>query len=71
MMRLFEIRLIIASIAALIFYSASWPLPIHGQSILAETPSHMESTHLLVVEAEDLGMAHSVDKASFSALEKG
>ena len=26
---------------------------------------------LLVIQAEDLGMAHSIDKASFEALEKG
>ena len=26
---------------------------------------------LLVIEAEDLGMAHSIDKASFEAMEKG
>jgi len=28
-------------------------------------------TRLLVIQAEDLGMAHSIDEASFEALEKG
>jgi chitin disaccharide deacetylase len=30
-----------------------------------------EHSRLLVIQAEDLGMAHSIDKASFEALEKG
>ncbi len=38
---------------------------------VAEKLGHAADARLLVIEAEDLGMAHSVDKASFEALKKG
>jgi hypothetical protein len=34
-------------------------------------PSEMATSKRLVIEAEDLGMAHAIDRASFEALEKG
>jgi predicted glycoside hydrolase/deacetylase ChbG (UPF0249 family) len=34
-------------------------------------PDPPKATRLLLIEGEDLGMAHSIDKASFEALEKG
>ena len=38
---------------------------------VAEKLGYAPDARLLLIEAEDLGMAHSVDKASFEALEKG
>jgi len=38
---------------------------------LAEKLGYTADARLLVIQAEDLGMAHSIDKASFEALEKG
>ena len=38
---------------------------------VAEKLGYAADARLLVIEAEDLGMAHSIDKASFEALEKG
>jgi hypothetical protein len=38
---------------------------------VAEKLGYAADARLLVVQAEDLGMAHSIDKASFEALEKG
>jgi predicted glycoside hydrolase/deacetylase ChbG (UPF0249 family) len=38
---------------------------------VAENVGYPADTRLLVIEAEDLGMAHSIDKASFEGLEKG
>ena len=37
----------------------------------AETLGYGADARLLVIQAEDLGMAHSIDKAGFEALEKG
>ena len=39
--------------------------------IVAEKLGYAADARLLVIQAEDLGMAHSIDKASFEALEKG
>jgi len=39
--------------------------------IVAEKLGYATDARLLVIQAEDLGMAHSIDKASFEALEKG
>jgi len=44
--------------------------PNHSDGI-DERIVRSESARLLVIEAEDLGMAHSIDAASFEALEKG
>lgn len=38
---------------------------------VAERLGYSANSRLLVIQAEDLGMAHSIDKASFEALEKG
>ena len=38
---------------------------------ITERLGYAADARLLVIEAEDLGMAHSIDKASFEALEKG
>ena len=38
---------------------------------VAEKLGYAPDARLLVIEAEDLGMAHSIDKASLEALEKG
>jgi hypothetical protein len=38
---------------------------------IPETLGYAKDARLLVIEAEDLGMAHSIDKASFKALEEG
>jgi chitin disaccharide deacetylase len=38
---------------------------------VAEELSYSKNTRLLLIQAEDLGMAHSIDKATFEALEKG
>jgi hypothetical protein len=45
-------------------------LPTH-QKTAAEMLGYAADSRLLVIQAEDLGMAHSIDKASFEALEKG
>jgi hypothetical protein len=37
----------------------------------ASKPGYPKDARVLVIQAEDLGMAHSIDKASFEALEKG
>jgi predicted glycoside hydrolase/deacetylase ChbG (UPF0249 family) len=38
---------------------------------VVENLGYATGARLLVIQAEDLGMAHSIDKASFEALEKG
>ncbi len=42
-----------------------------AQMLLMSGPGDSGGTRLLIIEAEDLGMAHSVDKATFEALDKG
>jgi hypothetical protein len=42
-----------------------------GSKTVPEKLSYPANARLLMIEAEDLGMAHSIDKASFEALEKG
>jgi predicted glycoside hydrolase/deacetylase ChbG (UPF0249 family) len=46
----------------------AWPV---GPRTVAEKLGYSADARLLVIQAEDLGMAHSIDKASFEALEKG
>ncbi len=41
------------------------------RNAVEEKLGYPRDARLLVIQAEDLGMAHSVDKASFEALEKG
>jgi hypothetical protein len=50
--------------------SAQTAPPAKPQTV-AEKLGFAPDARLLVIDAEDLGMAHSVDKASFEALEKG
>lgn len=38
---------------------------------VAEKLGYSKESRLLIIQAEDLGMAHSIDKASFEALENG
>ena len=38
---------------------------------VAEALGYPKDTRLLIIHAQDLGMAHSIDKATFEALEKG
>jgi len=38
---------------------------------IAETLGYPKDSRLLVIEAEDLGLAHSIDRATFEALDKG
>jgi predicted glycoside hydrolase/deacetylase ChbG (UPF0249 family) len=45
--------------------------PAAPQKTAGGTSSIAKDARLLVIQAEDLGMAHSIDKASFEALEKG
>jgi len=49
---------------------AQQALPTKPQTV-AEKLGYAADARLLVIQAEDLGMAHSIDKASFEALEKG
>ncbi len=47
-------------------------VPLHAQSrSLAERLGHPAGTKLLILHADDLGVAHSVDAASFEALDRG
>jgi hypothetical protein len=49
---------------------AQQPDPV-GPKSEAEKLGYAGNQRLLVIQAEDLGMAHSIDRASFEALEKG
>jgi predicted glycoside hydrolase/deacetylase ChbG (UPF0249 family) len=51
--------------------AAAQPVSLAAPKTVAEKLGHAADARLLVIEAEDLGMAHSVNKASFEALEKG
>jgi hypothetical protein len=50
--------------------TAQQALPVQ-QKTVAEALGYAADARVLVIQAEDLGMAHSIDKASFEALEKG
>ena len=52
------------------FTSAQLPDPA-GSKTASERLGSSSGSRLLVIQAEDLGMAHSIDKASFEALVKG
>jgi predicted glycoside hydrolase/deacetylase ChbG (UPF0249 family) len=43
----------------------------HLRSVTDDAKRPRAESRLLIIEAEDLGMAHSVDEATFDALEKG
>jgi chitin disaccharide deacetylase len=60
-----------ACVLGLCAWAAAQPVwPAH-QMTTAETLGYGADARLLLIQAEDLGMAHSIDKASFEALEKG
>jgi predicted glycoside hydrolase/deacetylase ChbG (UPF0249 family) len=59
--------LLFSSVLSLLVVSA---LPAQTKSI-AERLGHPANSKLLILHADDLGAAHSVDVASFDALEKG
>jgi predicted glycoside hydrolase/deacetylase ChbG (UPF0249 family) len=46
-------------------------MPIAGADTVAERLGHPADARLMILHADDLGMAHSVDTAIFEALEKG
>jgi len=50
--------------------AAQQPSPVKPRTV-AEKLGYAAAARLLMIQAEDLGMAHSIDKASFEALEKG
>ena len=56
-----------AILTALLFIAA---IPLHGQS-LAERLGYPKDARLLIVHADDLGMAHTVNSASFAAMKTG
>jgi predicted glycoside hydrolase/deacetylase ChbG (UPF0249 family) len=56
-----------SSIASLVFAAT---LPAQTRTI-AERLGHPANSKLLIIHADDLGAAHSVDAASFDALDKG
>ena len=62
-------RLVLRSSAALLLFAAS-ALPAQTRSI-AERLGHPAGSKLLILHADDLGAAHSVNAASFDALDKG
>ena len=61
---------LLASSALLLLFAAS---TLHAQATktLAERLGHPADAKLLILHADDLGAAHSIDAASFDALEKG
>ncbi|HMA19179.1 MAG TPA: polysaccharide deacetylase family protein, partial [Gemmatimonadaceae bacterium] len=61
-------RLLLWPSAALFFFSSA--LPAQTKTI-AERLGHPRDAKLLILHADDLGVAHSEDAASFDALDKG
>jgi hypothetical protein len=59
------------SLALLVTLSASAPSFGEGSPSVAERLGHPADARLLLIHADDLGMARSVDEASFGALEQG
>ena len=60
-----------ACVACLCACGTAQQTPVQTPTTSPETPSQISSSRFLVIEAEDLGMAHSIDKASFAAFENG
>lgn len=60
-------RILWSSVVSLVVASA---LPAQTKTI-AERLGHPANSKLLIIHADDLGAAHSIDAASFDALEKG
>ena len=52
-----------------LFFSAHWSLRAQTQN-LAERLGYPADAKLLIIHADDLGLAHSVDQASFAALDQ-
>ena len=60
-------RLLWSSVVSLLAVST-----LHAQTkSIAERLGHPAGSKLLIIHADDLGAAHSIDAASFDALEKG
>jgi predicted glycoside hydrolase/deacetylase ChbG (UPF0249 family) len=57
-------------ILGIVAFSQSAASSDHQVLSRQDSPAKPEA-HYLLIEAQDLGMAHSIDKASFEALEKG
>ncbi len=64
-------HLILACSLGLSAYAGAQQSPPSAPTTAPDTKANPLQTRLLVIEAEDLGMARSIDKASFEALEKG
>jgi hypothetical protein len=52
-------------------WAAAQQAPTAGKKTAAEKLGYPAEARIVIIQAEDLGMAHSIDKASFEALEKG
>jgi chitin disaccharide deacetylase len=65
-----QVRYLLSFIVVLVtFQRQAVSVPVQSGS--SDDRDHSKHARFLVIEAEDLGMAHSIDKASFNALEKG
>ena len=64
-------RLLVACILAFSGLSCVQIQAQAGAATVATELGYTSSNRLLIIQAEDLGMAHSIDKASFEALENG
>jgi predicted glycoside hydrolase/deacetylase ChbG (UPF0249 family) len=71
MSELLKIHLMLACLLGFSAYSAAQQATPAARMTAAETRANPTNTRHLLIEAEDLGMSHSIDKASFEALEKG
>ena len=70
-MRRFYRSGLIRSVVAIFCLSALGQEAARDSKAAVEEPAHLSGTRFLIIQAEDLGMAHSIDRASFEALEKG
>ena len=47
-----------------------WFIHIYGQKTLAEKLGYPKDSKLLIIHADDVGLSHSEDSATITALEK-